>query len=235
MFHILNLRNTPILEQLKLEEALLRTDTRNWCIINTGSPDAIVMGISGKPEKLIDFKILGEKKLPLIKRFSGGGTVYVDAQTIFVSFLCNQKDSGVKLQPQSILEWSEKIYRPLFPSFEVIENDYVLSGKKFGGNAQYIQKGRFLHHTSFLWDYCPEKMSALLLPEKRPKYRSDRTHEEFLCKLSSYFSDKEAFLLHLREQIRIQLKATEVDFEIAKKCLAIPHRTSTCLIETTHS
>ena len=44
----------PIYDQLLLEEALLRSDTRNWCIISEGSPPAIVMGISGKKHELID-------------------------------------------------------------------------------------------------------------------------------------------------------------------------------------
>ena len=46
--HLLRLRGFPILEQLQLEERLLRTTQRNWCLINQGtSPPAIVMGISG--------------------------------------------------------------------------------------------------------------------------------------------------------------------------------------------
>ena len=48
--HLLRLENIPILEQLAIEEALLRTDHRNICIVNSGTPPAIVMGISGKAE-----------------------------------------------------------------------------------------------------------------------------------------------------------------------------------------
>ena len=44
-------RSHPILEQLQLEEALFRADQRNWCLLNSGSPPAIVMGISGLPER----------------------------------------------------------------------------------------------------------------------------------------------------------------------------------------
>ncbi len=45
---LLRLHKVPILRQLLLEEALLRADSSNWCIINNGtSVPAIVMGISG--------------------------------------------------------------------------------------------------------------------------------------------------------------------------------------------
>lgn len=45
---VLRLRGAPILEQLKLEEALLRANSDNWLILNDGTPGpTVVMGISG--------------------------------------------------------------------------------------------------------------------------------------------------------------------------------------------
>jgi hypothetical protein len=45
---VLRLARFPILEQLKLEEALLRATPDNWLLLNDGAPDTtIVMGISG--------------------------------------------------------------------------------------------------------------------------------------------------------------------------------------------
>lgn len=38
----------PILQQLHLEERLLRRTSDNWCIVNDGTaPPTIVMGVSG--------------------------------------------------------------------------------------------------------------------------------------------------------------------------------------------
>jgi hypothetical protein len=49
--HVVRCRGMDILRQLRMEEALLRCDHRNWCIVNDGAPPAappaIVMGISG--------------------------------------------------------------------------------------------------------------------------------------------------------------------------------------------
>lgn len=42
---------------------------------------------------------------------------------------------------------------------------------QFGGNAQAITKGRWLHHTSFLWDFDPTNMLYLQMPEKRVRGR----------------------------------------------------------------
>jgi lipoate-protein ligase A len=71
------------------------------------------------------------------------------------------------------------------PGFELRENDYVFGSLKFGGNAQSkvfgacadmrsmaqrryswaaypgIVKDRWLHHTSFLWDFHERNMTYL--------------------------------------------------------------------------
>lgn len=52
--------------------------------------------------------------------------------------------------------------------------------EKIGGNAQYIKKDRWLHHTSFLYDYKPHLMQLLKHPKKTPAYREGRGHEAFV-------------------------------------------------------
>lgn len=197
-FHLLHLRNYPILEQLQLEESLLRHDQRNWCVINEGSPRAIVMGISGKPEELVDLEKVRQDNIPLIKRFSGGGTVIVDEGTLFVSFICQKQLHPFPAFPEAIMRWSDALYKRAFDLFALKENDYVIGDRKCGGNAQYIRKERWLHHTSFLWDFDPKQMEYLLHPKKTPSYRAARTHNDFLCRLKEYLPNKEAFTQRLR-------------------------------------
>lgn len=50
--------------------------------------------------------------------------------------------------------------------------DYAFGSRKFGGNAQSITKNRWVHHTSFLWDYDVSNMDYLKLPMRAPEYRS---------------------------------------------------------------
>lgn len=75
------------------------------------------------------------------------------------------------------------------PDFALHENDYVIGNHKIAGNAQAIIKGGWLHHTSFLWDYVEEHMLYLEMPRKRPQYRQDRSHDDFLLKLNTFFGD----------------------------------------------
>lgn len=66
-------------------------------------------------------------------------------------------------------------------------SDYVIGPHKVGGNAQAISRDRWLHHTSFLWDYSPERMNLLANPKRAPEYRAGRDHDAFVKPLRSVF------------------------------------------------
>jgi|688.fasta_scaffold13698_12 lipoate-protein ligase A len=227
--HLLHLEGWPIFEQLQLEEALLRADQRNWCLLNSHSSPAIVMGISGKADLLIDRAFYLQKPLPLIRRFSGGGTVVVDENTLFVTFILNKKDTGISNCPRKVMEWTGEIYRSSLPEldFQIRENDYTLGDKKFGGNAQYMQKDRWLHHTSLLWDYDPQKMDYLLYPPKTPAYREKRPHTDFLCKLCHHLSHKEELILRLKNVLTQSFEMQCIKEKEVKEILNLPHRKAT--------
>lgn len=187
-----------------MEEDLLRNDPRNFCIVNQGSPKTIVMGVSSKPESLLDLQKISEDHISVIRRFSGGGTVIVDEETLFVTFIFSKEALDVPLFPEPIMRWTADVYTQAWkiPDFSLKENDYVIGDKKCGGNAQYIKKNRWLHHTSFLWNYRAENMKYLLLPSKRPQYRQDREHDAFLCRLKDYWpSSSEDLVLSLKQEL----------------------------------
>ena len=118
-----------------------------------------------------------------------------------------------KPYPRDIMKWTaDAIFGPAFevmnanqqkrntadnsqPKFLLQEDDYALTlgndgeTRKMGGNAQAIVgKQGWLHHTSFLWDYEDVNMERYLkLPEKRPDYRVDRSHKDFLVKLKEHY------------------------------------------------
>lgn len=183
-----------LLEQLHLEERLLRSCDSNYCLLRFGGLEpTIVMGISGK-EELINKTVYKAAPIPIIRRYSGGGTVVLDADSILISLICDADREEIAPYPEAIMRWSESLYRPLFGEhFRLRENDYVFGDRKFGGNAQYISKKRFVHHTSFLWNYQPRLMDYLTLPAKRPAYRESRMHADFLCTLAPIFVSMEAF------------------------------------------
>jgi lipoate-protein ligase A len=64
--------------------------------------------------------------VPVIRRFSGGGTVIVDDGTVFVTLICRGDAVPVpKLYPRPIMDWTETLYVPAFrsvPGFQLREH-----------------------------------------------------------------------------------------------------------------
>jgi lipoate---protein ligase len=227
--HLIELSNIPILRQLQWEEALLRADERNWCLINRGSPPAIVMGISGQTDELICSETLNKNPIPIIRRFSGGGTVVVDENTLFITIICQSAALTIPPFPRSIMEWTAQLYHPFLKekNFLVRENDYVFGSLKWGGNAQAIKKDRWLHHSSLLWNYDAKLMNYLKIPIRMPQYREARPHNDFLCKLSDYFDCPNLFKNLFINELANQFEMIETNMtEIIEK-EKLPHRKMT--------
>ena len=71
----------------------------------------------------------------------------------------------------------------VFPSPPPQPQDYAFGNMKFGGNAQAVSRNRFVHHTSFLWNFRMDYMRSLKEPTRRPAYRGTRSHDGFLIGL----------------------------------------------------
>ncbi|KAJ1418569.1 hypothetical protein B484DRAFT_400440 [Ochromonadaceae sp. CCMP2298] len=231
-----HLRGVSIFDQLCFEELLLRTTTDNVVVINHKIPSSsIVLGFSGKPHELLHLDAVKRDSVEVIRRFTGGGTVVVDPSTVFVSFIFNSSDTGCNPYPREIMQWTaDKVYGPLFQGlctadaagaagtvgtgsseFGLRENDYVWGDKKIGGNAQTITKGRWVHHTSFLWHFDPAMMGYLQLPSKRPAYRNDRPHTDFLAQVSAVLPPSRSSPEHFCAQLHRQLGCVFPEVQLA--------------------
>ena len=185
---------------LRLEEALLRHEKGNWCLVNAlPAAPTVVVGLGGKPDLLLDAEKLRAAPfpVPVVRRFTGGGTVVVGDGTVVASLVVRKEDAPCEPFPREIMAWTEGIYATAFASIlgggaalSLRDHDYVVGGdRKVGGNAQSISKDTWIHHTSFLWDYDARHMAYLTLPQKRPEYRADRDHTSFLARIADEVAD----------------------------------------------
>lgn len=225
LLHLLNLSNFSIFSQLEIEEALLRTSDLNVCIINKGSVPSIVLGISNR----YDDYVVQNSPLPVIQRFSGGGAVVVNEDTIFISFICQNDFLQKTIFPDVLFLWSSNLYKSALnlADFHYREHDYVIGNYKCGGNAQYLRRNRFVHHTSFLWDYKSELMDCLKQPPKMPFYRVGRPHNDFLCRLCDFFPSKNDFIDRVQSALEKKFSIKLINLEDVHPLLDGNHRRST--------
>ncbi|TXG57570.1 hypothetical protein EZV62_015399 [Acer yangbiense] len=181
LMNLLRLNGTPILQQLQLEEKLLRTSSDNWCIINDGTDTpAIVMGVSGKPSQLLEIGPVLQDRVPVIRRFTGGGTVIVDSGTVFITLICN-KDAvpGVQPYPRSIMSWSGLLYSEVFRGlgdFKLREN----VPSKPSDKSKAMERSNLLAFSKFELEMEEAETVYLLLNKE------GRDHTEFICRLKEY-------------------------------------------------
>lgn len=186
LLHLIKTSRLDILTQLHLEESLFRSTSKNWLLVNDGvATPAVVLGISGKPAELVHDEKAKVMGVPLIKRFTGGGTVVVDENSVMTSLIVGPGVcEDVKRFPRAVMDWTHGVlFGDSCGSIGLVENDFTIGARKIGGNAQAISGQRFLQHTSFLWDYRESLMELLKEPVKRPAYRGDRAHQGFVTTL----------------------------------------------------
>ncbi|MEG0037346.1 MAG: lipoate--protein ligase family protein [Victivallaceae bacterium] len=228
---LLQVSGLDIETQLQIEEAFLRVSDQNLCLINSSPPPAIVLGISSDIDEVLFKETVISDNLTVIRRFSGGGTVFINDDVIMVSWICSTETSSL-INPQELMALTKQLYAKTFPpDFDVRNNDYVIGHKKIGGNAQYIQKKRWVHHSSFLWDTNIKLMNRYLkIPPKQPEYRNNRTHEEFLVPLKNFYSQPSVFLERLLSDLREHQTFLSIELEEIISIINRPHRRSTAKI-----
>jgi len=226
--NLLVLKDHNIYHQLQLEEALFRTHQENWCLLNDGTTPAIVVGKTSCVHRAITNSRYQQFPLPIIRRFTGGGTVVVDENSIICSFILNTKSSRCPTTMQELIHWIHELLAPAFLPYrlEVSEHDYTIENKKVGGNAQTFSKDRIVHHISFLWSWEQDRMDLLTHPEKQPHYRQQRPHESFCSKLKKYFPSRQQLIQQCIRSFQQQFICVPVSFKQTTHIQQYPHRTT---------
>ena len=111
----------------------------------------------------INSKFVEENNIKVVRRNSGGGTIYTDENCWQFSFITWKEKGKVKDFrdfTKFVINALEKL--GLEVSFSG-RNDLILDGRKFSGNAQFSMGDRFLHHGAILFDTNIDNMVKVLV------------------------------------------------------------------------
>lgn len=152
MKYISNNSNNPYYN-LALEEYILKNNdiTDNYFILWQNEP-TIVVGKYQNTLGEINQDYVKENNINVVRRITGGGSVYHDLGNINFSFI-TKYDEGHLLN-------FKKFTIPVVYALEKVKikaelsgrNDILVGGKKISGNSQHIYKDRMLHHGTLLFD-----------------------------------------------------------------------------------
>jgi lipoate-protein ligase A len=150
----------------------------------------VVLGYGSSAAGEVDLEACRVRAVPVLRRYSGGGTVLQGPGCLNYSLLLHIPASG----PLSTITGTTSFImtRNARALHQVVSDPVDLKGwsdltimdKKFSGNAQRRKHRFLLFHGTFLLDFdIPLAASLLRLPTRQPEYRSHRTHIEFMTNL----------------------------------------------------
>jgi lipoate-protein ligase A len=150
----------------------------------------VVVGYSNKIGREVNVEHCRANGIPILRRFSGGGTVLQGPGCLNYTLIVPNDLLGASIDLVSSYKFVLERHRAMCQrligkSVEVAGiSDLATAGKKFSGNAQHRKRRCTLFHGTFLRNFDLPLISKLLpLPSKQPEYRNGRDHGEFLCNL----------------------------------------------------
>jgi len=137
---------------LSFEEYIHKIHTHGDILILWQNNNTIVYGLNQNPLEEINLDKAEEYKVKVIRRNTGGGTVYHDMGNLNFSYITDWND-GKNADYELFL-------KPVIDAFSELgltieqkgRNDLILDGKKISGSAQRLIKNRILHHGTLLID-----------------------------------------------------------------------------------
>ena len=147
---------------LSLEEILLKDENiKEDIFMLYQNENTIVFGRNQNVLAEVNIDYVKKEKIKLIRRVSGGGTVYHDKGNINFSFITNNKENSYQDFLEPIIKFLNSI--GVNAKFKG-KNDVVVDGFKISGNAQYKYKDRMFHHGTLLFDVDLSKLGKALKP-----------------------------------------------------------------------
>ncbi|MDX9846263.1 MAG: lipoate--protein ligase [Tenuifilaceae bacterium] len=143
------------------EEYLLKSFSEDVFMLYINKPSVIV----GKHQNTlaeIDSQLVKQKGINVVRRLSGGGSVYHDFGNLNFTFIRNGSDGKLvdfRGFTQPIVDLLGEL--GVIATFEGHNSLYV-DGKKISGNAEHIFKNRVMHHGTLLFDADMQTLAEVL-------------------------------------------------------------------------
>jgi lipoate-protein ligase A len=150
----------------------------------------VVLGYANRAEREVNLAVCREENIGVYRRCSGGGTVLQGPGCLNYSLIFNIGGNpalhSITGANRHIMERQRAALAGVLGRAVRVQGftDLSLEDKKFSGNAQRRKRQALLFHGTFLLHFELSLVQKLLpMPSRRPDYRQERTHGQFLTNL----------------------------------------------------
>lgn len=215
MIYIMNDSTDPFFNHA-LELYVMRNMTDEAFILWRNRP-SILIGRNQNTLSEIHTNFVKDKGIDVVRRVSGGGTVFCDLGNINFSFITHKnKTSNGQSASGDGEGWQnsfEKFASPVVSALKALgvnaafsgRNDIVVDGMKVSGNAQYHEGSKLLHHGTMLYDGNLAELAGAL--KSKPLKFTDKSVKSVAARvtnISNHLAEKMdvlAFREYLKQYI----------------------------------
>ena len=170
--------------------------------------NAIIVGKHQNTFAELNLEAVRTEGITVVRRLSGGGAVYHDLGNLNFTFITDHDGQNALSFRRFCLPVVETLSRLGIDARVDGRNDMTVDGRKFSGNAQYVKRGRVMHHGTLLLSSDLEKVHRVLstAPDRieSKAYQSVRSRvtnlQEHLDRPLSIDELKDELLATLREK-----------------------------------
>ncbi len=146
------------------EEYLLKNRSDEIAMLWQCDP-AVIIGKHQNTVAEVNVDWTSERDIPVIRRITGGGTVYHDTGNINYTVIrtVEQREKMIDFRQftQPLIDFLKDL--GISASFEG-KNNLVIEGKKISGNSAHVHRNRVIHHGTLLFDSDLEALDESIRP-----------------------------------------------------------------------
>ena len=175
------------------EEYIFRNFSED-CFMFWRSEPSVIIGKHQNTLAEINWDFIKKQDIKVVRRLSGGGTVYHDTGNLNFTFIIH----GRKGKLMNFEKFTDPVIKALakisvIAKFEG-KNDLRVNGLKISGNAKYIFRNKVLHHGTLLFDSNLDNLENVIKKEK--DHYSDKAVKSIRSQVTNISS-------HLKNNISI--------------------------------
>jgi lipoate-protein ligase A len=146
---------------IALEEYILTRFEEDCFLLYINEP-CIIVGRFQNTLAEINYQWVQQHEIPVVRRLTGGGTVFHDLGNLNFSFLMNSADTDTADFAHYTAPVLEVLNDLGVPAILEGRNDLTINGMKFSGNAKHVQNGKTLQHGTILFNSHVESLTQAL-------------------------------------------------------------------------
>lgn len=151
---------------------------------------ALIIGKFQNAMEEIDLNYAREKGIRVVRRLSGGGTIYADEGNWMFTFITRGDTDNICFQKYTMPILEALRGMGVDATFNG-RNDLVIDGKKFSGNAQYKMAGKTVHHGTLMLNMNVEQMvRSTMVDDQKILSKSIKSVRDRVTNVSEYLPQK---------------------------------------------